>query len=38
MTHLEAAAGAEHFQLRFADFPSTDGVARFGKEVLSKVR
>jgi alkanesulfonate monooxygenase SsuD/methylene tetrahydromethanopterin reductase-like flavin-dependent oxidoreductase (luciferase family) len=33
-----AAAGCEHFQLRFADFPSTEGVARFGIEVLPKVR
>jgi alkanesulfonate monooxygenase SsuD/methylene tetrahydromethanopterin reductase-like flavin-dependent oxidoreductase (luciferase family) len=32
------AAGCQHFQLRFADFPSTDGVARFGKEVLPHVR
>jgi alkanesulfonate monooxygenase SsuD/methylene tetrahydromethanopterin reductase-like flavin-dependent oxidoreductase (luciferase family) len=33
-----AVAGCEHFQLRFADFPSAGGVARFGKEVLPKVR
>jgi alkanesulfonate monooxygenase SsuD/methylene tetrahydromethanopterin reductase-like flavin-dependent oxidoreductase (luciferase family) len=31
-----AEAGCDHFQLRFADFPSTAGVARFGREVLPK--
>jgi hypothetical protein len=33
-----ADAGCEHFQLRFADFPGTDGAAKFGREVLPKFR
>ena len=28
--------GAEHFILRFADFPRTEGVALFGQEVISQ--
>ncbi len=32
------AAGCHHFQLRFADFPSTEGIKRFAKEVLPHVR
>jgi alkanesulfonate monooxygenase SsuD/methylene tetrahydromethanopterin reductase-like flavin-dependent oxidoreductase (luciferase family) len=33
-----ADAGCAHFQLRFADFPGTEGVARFGREVLPHAR
>jgi alkanesulfonate monooxygenase SsuD/methylene tetrahydromethanopterin reductase-like flavin-dependent oxidoreductase (luciferase family) len=33
-----AEAGCDHFQLRFADFPSTEGITRFAKEVLPHVR
>jgi alkanesulfonate monooxygenase SsuD/methylene tetrahydromethanopterin reductase-like flavin-dependent oxidoreductase (luciferase family) len=33
-----AEVSCSHVQLRFADFPSTDGVARFGREVLPHVR
>lgn len=29
-----ADAGCDYFQLRFADFPSTDGIKLFGKEVM----
>jgi alkanesulfonate monooxygenase SsuD/methylene tetrahydromethanopterin reductase-like flavin-dependent oxidoreductase (luciferase family) len=29
-----AEAGVDHFQLRFADFPSTDGIELFAREVL----
>jgi alkanesulfonate monooxygenase SsuD/methylene tetrahydromethanopterin reductase-like flavin-dependent oxidoreductase (luciferase family) len=32
------AAGCHHFQLRFADFPSTEGITRFAKEALPHVR
>jgi hypothetical protein len=32
------AAGCHYFQLRFADFPSTQGITRFAKEVLPHVR
>ncbi len=32
------AAGYHHFQLRFADFPSPDGITRFANEVLPHLR
>jgi alkanesulfonate monooxygenase SsuD/methylene tetrahydromethanopterin reductase-like flavin-dependent oxidoreductase (luciferase family) len=32
------AAGCHHFQLRFADFPSAEGIKRFANEVLPHVR
>jgi hypothetical protein len=32
------AAGCHHFQLRFADFPSSEGITRFAKEVLPHVQ
>jgi alkanesulfonate monooxygenase SsuD/methylene tetrahydromethanopterin reductase-like flavin-dependent oxidoreductase (luciferase family) len=31
------AAGCHHFQIRLADFPSTEGITRFAKEVLPHV-
>jgi alkanesulfonate monooxygenase SsuD/methylene tetrahydromethanopterin reductase-like flavin-dependent oxidoreductase (luciferase family) len=33
-----ADAGCQHFQLRFADFPRTDGVERFARDVLPHVQ
>jgi alkanesulfonate monooxygenase SsuD/methylene tetrahydromethanopterin reductase-like flavin-dependent oxidoreductase (luciferase family) len=33
-----AEAGCSHFQLRFADFPSTDGIELFAREVLPYFR
>jgi alkanesulfonate monooxygenase SsuD/methylene tetrahydromethanopterin reductase-like flavin-dependent oxidoreductase (luciferase family) len=33
-----ADAGCQHFQLRFADFPSPEGVERFAKDVLPRFR
>jgi alkanesulfonate monooxygenase SsuD/methylene tetrahydromethanopterin reductase-like flavin-dependent oxidoreductase (luciferase family) len=33
-----AALGVQHFHLRFADFPRTDGIRRFMAEVLPHVR
>ena len=32
------AAGCHHFQRRVADFPSTERVKRFAKEVLPHVK
>jgi alkanesulfonate monooxygenase SsuD/methylene tetrahydromethanopterin reductase-like flavin-dependent oxidoreductase (luciferase family) len=33
-----AQAGFSHFQLRFAGFPSTDGIELFAREVLPHFR
>jgi alkanesulfonate monooxygenase SsuD/methylene tetrahydromethanopterin reductase-like flavin-dependent oxidoreductase (luciferase family) len=32
------AAGCDHFQIRLADFPSSEGIKRFSRDVLPHVR